>query len=409
MGYPWLMSVHAMTAIIVCYLIFAPRLFRMSRAHGYITPGDFVMQRFRSRGLRLLVTVCMIFALANYTLAQLKVMGHAAVGLSGGRITALQGVMALAIIMVVYETLGGMRGVVWTDAIQGLLLLFGFGALMVLVWQHLGGLGVATEALVEMAPDKLVVPDLRTCATWLSFVLLVGIGGSVYPQAIQRIYAARSERTLQRSLAVMSLLPLLTTLVVFSLGITAIVHYPGLDKSGSDQVLALILKDVMVTGPLGYWTVVLLLAAVLAALMSTADSALLAISSMVSRDIYGGLINPEASEAAQTRLGKVTSWVVISAMVWVSTQEDLTLVRLLVIKFEVLIQVAPAFFLGVRWARLGGRAVFAGLVVGLCVSLGLWALGAKPAGFHPGIVGLVANVLTIVIVQRLDASPQAQA
>jgi Na+/proline symporter len=238
--------------------------------------------------------------------------------------------------------------------------------------------------------------------------LLVGIGGSVYPQAIQRIYAARSERTLQRSLAVMSLLPLLTTLVVFSLGITAIVHYPGLDKSGSDQVLALILKDVMVTGPLGYWTVVLLLAAVLAALMSTADSALLAISSMVSRDIYGGLINPEASEAAQTRLGKVTSWVVISAMVWVSTQEDLTLVRLLVIKFEVLIQVAPAFFLGVRWARLGGRAVFAGLVVGLCVSLGLWALGAKPAGFHPGIVGLVANVLTIVIVQRFDALPKAQ-
>ncbi|MBW2458173.1 MAG: sodium:solute symporter family protein [Deltaproteobacteria bacterium] len=407
-GFPWLMSVHAMMTMVVGYLVFAPRLQRLARKWNLITPGDYLLRRFGSHPLRILATLCMVYALANYTLAQLKVMGHAVAGLSGGRIDPFWGVVVLAVIMVLYETLGGMRSVAWTDAVQGLLLFFGFGLLLYLAWTTLGGLPTATAKIVEQVPKKAAVPDASMCVYWLSMVVLVGIGGSVYPQAIQRIFAAKSGQTLRRSLAFMSVMPLVTTGAVLVLGIIAIPLYPGLDATGSDQVLALVLRDVMTASTFGYWTVVVLLAAVVAALMSTADSALLSISSMVVKDLYGPYLRKQATEEHLTNVGKIVSWVVIAVLVYIATLEELTLVRLLEIKFEVLIQVAPALYLGTTWRKLDGRSVLAGMVVGLTIALGLWALQSKPLGFHPGVLGLFANTLVTVALGLRAPRPATQ-
>jgi SSS family solute:Na+ symporter/sodium/pantothenate symporter len=300
--------------------------------------------------------------------------------------------------MVIYETLGGMRSVAWTDATQGALLFVGFLALLVLAWTTLGGLPNAAAHLAAEAPEKIAVPARRQSAYWLSMVALVGVGGSVYPQAIQRIYAAKSGGALRRSLGFMAVMPLVTTGAVVVLGIIAIPLYPGLAGAESDQVLALILRDVLRSGPLGYWTVVLLLGAVVAALMSTADSALLSISSMVVRDLYGAYLRPRAEEAHLTRVGKLVSWVVIALLVYVSTRENLTLVRLLEVKFEVLIQVAPAFYLGTTWRKLDRVAVLSGMLAGLAVALGLYAVDLSLGGFHAGVVGLAVNTLVTVTV-----------
>jgi SSS family solute:Na+ symporter/sodium/pantothenate symporter len=398
------MIMHALIFIVVGYLVFAPRLYQASRREGFITPADYVQFRFPSHALRLLVTLCMLFALANYTLAQLKVMGIAVEGLSGGRLSALEGVVILAAVMVVYETLGGMRSVAWTDAIQGVLLFLGFALIWLLAENRLGGLAAATREIQVLAPHKTAVPGLEACLAWLSFVILVGIGASVYPQAIQRIYAARSSRTLRRSLSVMAVLPLFTAMTVIALGIIAIAHYPGLSDSESDQVLALILRDVMATGAFGYWVVVMVLAAIVAALMSTTDSALLSISSMISRDIYGAYIRRQAGEAELTRIGKYASWLVIAAMVWVSTLEDLTLLGLLVLKFEILIQVAPAFYLGTTCPQLRASAILGGLLAGLAVSLTLWALDAVPYGIHPGVIGLFVNLAIVAVIHMIKSN-----
>ena len=79
-GLTWLVILHAMIFVVVGYLLFAPRLQQVARNHLLITPPDYVFLRFPSPALRLIVSLCRIFALANYTLAQLKVMGHAVVG-----------------------------------------------------------------------------------------------------------------------------------------------------------------------------------------------------------------------------------------------------------------------------------------------------------------------------------------
>ena len=400
-GFLWVVSVLFMFSIIVGYLLFAPRLVALARKHGFITPADYITHRFKSSLLSLLSTVLMIYALCNYILAQLKAMGSAVEGLTDGSIPAAHGIIFLAVIMVVYETLGGMRSVAWTDVLQGIVLLVGFTILIFIIPQMGGGLTAVVEKLGQIDPAKVQVPSLQGSNTWISYIFLLGCGAAIYPQALQRLYASRSVTALKRSLALMAFMPLTTTLIALVCGLIAIVVLPGLAKGETDQVLARLCAVIMSQSELGYWLVVVVFAAVLAALMSTADSALLSISSMFTRDIYRPYFRPDSNEEELTHVGKVASWIIIALLVWVAIGVDQTLVRLLELKFEILIQVVPCFFLGLYWQRLSAQTALTGMLVGLGIALGLtgagrlgltWAGQPLVWGFHAGVIGLFANI-----------------
>ena len=406
-GLDWTVSVLFMFSIIVGYLIFAPRLVAVARKARFITPSDYIWHRFRSPVLTLLSTLLMIYALCNYTLAQLKAMGAAVEGLTDGAVPSAYGIVALAIIMVVYETLGGMRSVAWTDVIQGTVLLVGFAILLVVIPQLGGGLPAVIEKLSELDPPKVQVPPLEACNTWISYILLLGCGAAIYPQAIQRLYASRSVKVLKQSLAFMAFMPLTTTLVALICGATAIVVLPGLESAETDQTLARLCALVMEQSETGYWLVVIVFAAILAALMSTADSALLSISSLFTRNIYEPYIQPRLSSSGDGEgrliyMGKLCSWVMMGILVFVAIGTEKTLIRLLELKFEILIQIVPCFFLGLHWKRLAAGTVLGGMVVGLVISLALWTTGiTRLWGFHPGVLGLAANFLFCVVGRSL--------
>ena len=84
----------------------------------------------------------------------------------------------------------------------------------------------------------------------------------------------------------MAFAPLFTALIAVIVGIYALAYVPGLEGNSSDQALTRILSIIQQNSILGYWLTIILYAAILAAMMSTADSALLSISSMLSKDIY---------------------------------------------------------------------------------------------------------------------------
>ena len=412
-GYAWTMSVHFMTAVIVFYLLLAPKLQARARVRGFITPADYLQDRFAYAPLSVLASVVMIVALSNYLLAQLMAMGRAVEGLSAGTVVHLGheaflvlpadvyiwAVVALALIMVVYETLGGLRAVAWTDVLQGVVLMLGFVILTVLVFVYFGG--PETSALKILAQEggaeKLQPPGWAMSREWVSYIFVVGIGAALYPQAIQRLYAARSPAVLRRSLQVMAFLPLTATLIAVFIGITALAHFPGLEGAEADRVLAVVFRDLQSQGGVGYWLVVVLFSAVLAAIMSTADSALLSISSMFSSDLYRRAV-PGAGESSLTMVGKVSSWVLIVILVVLAIRlRDTTLLKLLDRKFDLLVQLSPAFFIGLHWSGLRSRPVFTGLVAGLVIALGLaFGVSGKPWGIHAGLYGLPVNLVIAV-------------
>jgi solute:Na+ symporter, SSS family len=406
-GFSWITSVHFMTAIIVGYLLFAPQLHRLSQVHGFITPNDFLHYRYQHRGMDILAPILMILALGNYLLAQLMAMGRALQGLTSmpSETAYIVGVLLLGSIMLVYETLGGFRAVAWTDVLQGVILMIGFSILIYLIHSKYGSLAAATQTLLEGDHEtrmKALPPGDVGSRNWLSYVLLFGLGASLYPQALQRIYAARSSRVLRNSLVVMAFLPMTTAWIAVMVGVTGAANVPGLDAIQSDRILTILCREVQQSSALGYGLVIVLFAAILGALMSTADSCMLTISSMATKDIYLRFIQPNAKEARLTALGKWISWVLVGLLAWIAIYMNSrtgkpTLVRLLDLKFDMLVQLAPAFMLGMHWKKLHGSAVFWGLLSGLATTFLLYGNAwVKESGFHQGLFGLVVNLVVAI-------------
>lgn len=400
-GLSFLVCVHFMTAVVICYLLFAPQLFRLSRERQFLTPGDFIYYRYQSQALRIIVTLIMIFALANFTLAQMRTLGTAFAGISQGRVPMWAGVVGLALVMLIYESLGGMRSVAWTDAVQGGMLLVGFLVLTGLAFSQFGSIPDAIEKLAGNPETlhKIKRPDAEGARNWMSFILLVGFGAAIYPQAVQRVYAAKNVGALKCSLAVMAFMPLVTALVSVVIGLLMAARLPDLGKgfagSGpipSETVLTQMCAEIMRQSAFGYWLVVVIFAALLAAVMSTADSALLSISSMITHDIYRQTFRPHSDQAHLARIGKNITWVLMIPIVWAALAYEGNLIQLLKIKFELLVQCAPAIYLGVHCKSLDARTVIWGLVVGLSATLALAALNWNVvSGVHSGVIGLAFN------------------
>ena len=396
-GWYFLVGVTFMIAIVAGYLIYAPKLFPISKKHGFITVGDYINFRYNSQTLTYIVVGISIFALSNYMLTNLKAIGYIMEYVTGGGIGFTEGIIFMAIIMVIYETLGGMRSVAWTDAIQGVLLFVGVIIIFSVVMVHYGSLSDNTALFLQNQPDLFDIPTLSNQITWISVLILIFFGISVYPQAIQRIYSAKNEITLRRSLSLMVIMPLLTTLPLIIIAIIGSAHFPELDKAGSEQIILLMLSKLTSIEGMSI-VITLFVAAAVAAIMSTVDSAMLAIASLFTQDIYYKQ-NPQASQKRLTYVGKIFSWFIMAVMVVLAINIPSTIWWLIQIKLEVLVQIAPAIMLGVHYKNLRHTSILYGLLAGLTFTLVfiLTPLPSKPFGFHAGVLGLLVNFSVIWI------------
>lgn len=399
-GWFFLVGVTFMIAIVAGYLLYAPKLYPMSKKHGFITIGDYINFRYNSQALTYLVVGISIFALSNYMLTNLKAIGYIMEYVTGGAIGFTEGIIFMAIVMVVYETLGGMRSVAWTDAIQGILLFVGVIIIFSVVMVHYGSLNENAALFLQTQPELFKEVALSNQITWLSVLILIYFGISVYPQAIQRIYSAKNETTLRRSLSLMVLMPLLTTLPLIIIAIIGSAHFPDLNKAGSEQIILFMLNKLTHIEGMSI-VITLFVAAAIAAIMSTVDSAMLAIASLFTQDIYHKR-NPNASQKKLTYIGKVFSWLIMAFMVILAIYLPSTIWWLIQMKLEILVHVAPAIMLGLHFKNIDRKSIIYGLLIGLSVTLAflLTPLPSKPFGFHAGVIGLIFNFLTIYLHHR---------
>ena len=403
-GYAFLVSVTFMMSVIGAYLIYAPKLHRLSKKNKFITVGDYIEHRYRSPILTIFITIVCIITVGSYILTNLKAIGYIVEATTGGRVTFVQGIIALSLIMVIYETLGGMRSVAWTDAIQGILLIAGCIFIFWGIEYQYGGISAVAEKLVSSRSEMWHPPDFAQKRLWLSTIIIIFFGISIYPQAIQRIYAAKDAKTLKRSFQIMIFMPFVTTFFLIIVGMVGMDRFPGLDKQGSEEITMLLLNDMAMHIPGIKFFIILFLSAAVAAIMSTVDSALLAISSLFTQDIYRR-IKPAASQSHLTGTGKIFSWGIMAFMAYFATCLPQTIWRLTEMKLEVLCQVAPAIFLGLHIKSLSGRSILSGLSVGIAVTLFIMfsknmgiPIMPKPWGIHAGVWGLAANFTTVTLV-----------
>lgn len=408
MGFFWLQSITFFILIVIGYLLFAPRLYVLSKKYNFITPSDFIEQRFKNKGVTILASLLMLYGLCNYLLEQIVAIGQGVSGLTGGTVPYQAAVLFFVTIMVIYGWLGGMRSVAYTDTMQGIALLFGVIILLIGSIIYFGGLKSATEYAAVVSPEKLGVPDFNGVVGWFSMLILVTIGAAIYPHAIQRIYAAGSELSLKRSLTWMAWAPFITSGFVFIIGIIGIQAFPNLTEGESEQLVGMMANHIASQNGFFYWAMILLFGGIIAAIVSTADSVLLTLSSVISKDIYARYINKNASDKKQILVGKITGVVLIIFLLIIAWYPPATLYRIFILKFELLIQVAPAFILGLYWKNMHAKAVFIGMAVGTVVASYMAFAGLKPFGIASGLWGLFINTILSVVLSFMMKQTEAE-
>jgi SSS family solute:Na+ symporter/sodium/pantothenate symporter len=409
-GYQALVLVTLLSAAVGAFIVYAPKLYRLSKKHKFITPADYVHFRFKNTTLTLFAAALCLMALANYILTNLKAIGYIVVSVTGGVIPFAYGVIALSLVMVIYETMGGMRSVAWTDSLQGIILMFGVITIFITIQIEYGGFQFIYNAIQTSDPQKFIPPNFNQKLSWLSTICLGFFGISLYPHAVQRIYSANNEGTLKKSIQIMAFMPIITTLFMVVVGLTALSLFPGLDRQASEGATLLVLKDLSQRGAIGTGMMVLFLSATIAAIMSTVDSALLSMSSIITKDFYTRF-RPLKTQAELTRIGKMISWAIMAFSVYLAIVLPQTIWRLLEIKLELLIQISPAIFLGLYFKKITSRSILWGMTFGTLFAVSTMVanklgldIPAKPFGVHAGVWGLIINLAIVFILEKINQS-----
>jgi SSS family solute:Na+ symporter/sodium/pantothenate symporter len=406
-GYQALVLVTFLSSAVGAFIVYAPKLYRLSKKYNFITPADYIHFRFKNTKLTLFAASLCLIALANYILTNLKAIGYIVVSVTGGVIPFAYGVIALSLVMVVYETMGGMRSVAWTDSLQGIILMFGVITIFITIQIEYGGFEFIYNAIQTSDPQKFIPPNFTQKLSWLSTICLGFFGISIYPHAIQRIYSANNEGSLKKSIQIMAFMPIITALFMVVVGLTALALFPGLDRQTSEGATLLVLKDLSQRGAIGSGMMVLFLSATIAAIMSTVDSALLSMSSIITKDFYKRF-RPAKSQAELTNIGKMISWAIMAFSVYLAIVLPQTIWRLLEIKLELLIQISPAIFLGLYYKKIKASSILWGMTLGTLFAVGTMVanklgmdISAKPWGIHAGVWGLIINLTIVFILEKI--------
>jgi SSS family solute:Na+ symporter len=262
------------------FLVIGRRINALSRERGYITPADFIADRYGSPLLRKLFSLVMILFTLPYIAIQAIASGRSLESLVG--LPYWGGALLVTGVSVLYVALGGLRSDVWTDVVQGLMMILFTLAAFIIIAVKSGGFVSAHQQAFAANPALASRPGAdgsMVYGVWLGYLVMWLFADPMFPQLFQRFMAARNEQALNTAAV---LYPLVTTLLFFltvSIGVMGRATLPGLSAAESDNVFPLLLQR-HVGGVLS----VLLLSGGMAALMSTLDSQLLTLSSMISLD-----------------------------------------------------------------------------------------------------------------------------
>ncbi|MBB6431710.1 sodium:solute symporter family protein [Algisphaera agarilytica] len=322
---PMLYALNLPVAAAAIFII-GNRIRAAGRKHGFITPADMIIHHYGdSRLLRVLVVLTGALYAIPYIIMQVKAGGELAEGLfkdtppfhlMGMEITIYEaGVFTLALITMLYVLVGGMRSVAWTDVAQGLLLLSAMLVSGLAIFYALDGPGNYFKQVTQLDGEFLTMPAFGqrfNATSALTFCLFASLASVIQPSQWMRFYSARNRDTLRKtSIIFATVLPLCFLVGVFLVGLGGQVLFPtGSEEAAAslarpDQIVILVISQTLpeLFSTFGVFVVTLILVAVMAASMSTADSALHALSGIATRDIYKPL-RPQSTEAERTWFGR---------------------------------------------------------------------------------------------------------
>jgi SSS family solute:Na+ symporter len=386
----WLLFTGLLGAWLSAVLII-PRIKTRNADRGLLTYPDLLRRSFGPR-VALLAAVISGVGYLGFTGAQVLAGAKLAAGtIFTDRVWGLDplefSLLAIAGVTILYTVLGGLKAVIYTDSVQWLILLGGL--ILVTIPSALHEIGGWARLRAELPASHFSLANISvaTLVNWLVTIVPIWlIGMTLY----QRIYACPDTRTARRAWYLAGLLeyPVMAFMGVV-LGMCARVMFPDAE---SEMALPMLIRDVL---PIGVTGVVV--AAYFSAIMSTADSCLMASSGHVVNDLLHRHLLPGLSDRGLMRLSQLATAVIGVLAVLLASRFTMVLdVILYAYAFMVSGLFAPTlamFF----WPRATGAAAFWSMLAGggftLTANLAGWDM---PGGLDPTLFGILLSGAVLV-------------
>ena len=389
----WLIAVSALSILMVSFLM-VPKVKRWSDKVSGLTTGDMFEARFDRRTGTL---AAIVVGIAWFTFVGGQII-------AGGKLLQVTLDMDLTFavvlaggIILAYTALGGLKAVIYTDVFQMFVLMIGilFIAVPIGLWQ-VGGIGALVEHF-EASPETASLVDWGA-VTWLQ---LTNWFFAIFPvwfisiAAMQRIVAARDEKTARRAFFLTGV-PIEWPLFAVGstlIGLIARMLIPELDDP--ELATPMIIMELLPAGIAG-----VVIAAYIAAVMSSADSCLIGPVAIFTNDIYKKRLRPSASDADLVRVARMATLVLgvlaIGTAYLIPNVLDLIL-------YAYTFGAAGIFFpmLGLLfWRRTTAAGAFWSMLLGGSSAV-IWAAIGEPFGIAASYAGWVIGLPALVLVSLL--------
>jgi sodium/proline symporter len=396
MGKTWI-AVGLALGYTLSWIFEAPRLRRFSIVAGdSITIPQYLTNRFlsKSKALQIICAVIFLFAYAIYAASSIKACGTLFNTVIG--VNATVAMYLAAFIIVSYTFLGGFSAVCWTDFFQGLLML---GALLVAP--------IFAWVLVKSGSSEVAAAAPVPAGYWNMFTgwsdILSGLGWGLgyfgMPHIIIRFMSVRSGKDIKKS----RVIGITWTVIILIFSVLA-----GLigrmflgDISDSSVVFISMVRTIFPAVASG-----ILLSAILAAAMSTADSQLLASASAFAADVYKPVFRKKASDTEMLWAGRIVVVVIaVVALLIASAPNSGTIMSLVGNAWGVFgAAFGPVIMLSLFWKRFTFGGAIAGIVVGAGVDI-LWLAFLSGTGLYEIIPGFIAGLIAAYLVSVIGKAP----
>jgi Na+/proline symporter len=389
---------------LISYLLLAKPLREASGKFGTVTLSDFIGLRYRSEGVRVLATIGIIIGLTGYMMTNLKALGSIGEIVFGWNYAVSLTIGTVVVGM--YVVMGGMLAAAATDAFQSILMIVASVAMMVVGVIACGGFTAMHNTLASVDVDllKFVHDGEGTSYTiwWaLGTVFLYALGVSGQPHVVNKFCQIQNTKMLKISMIIgvgtYFLVGLSHYTGVAARALTIKGNFPHLLKN-TDLVSSTFTMQMMPAPVAGC-----ILAAILAAIMSTTSSIILTISSAFTKDLcFKYLVKSPLTPQKELFYARAASllFVVISyclvfnppaLVVWMGYGAWGILAATLF----------PLIVFGVRWKRGGRIAAYCGIIAGLIGSFGLvllqYGFGVK-FSIPPAIIGFAGAIVVYFVV-----------
>ncbi|KON89809.1 sodium/panthothenate symporter [Sporosarcina globispora] len=385
-GLGWVLL--AMSQVVTGYfvlMVLGKKFAITARKYNAVTLIDFLKERYNSKWVVWLSSLSIIIFLFSAMAAQWVGGARLIESLTG--LSYLSALFIFAASVMVYVVIGGFRAVAVTDAVQGGIMFIGTLILLIAVIVAGGGIPNIISDLSSENPNLITPFGFDGGLTPLyvsSFWILVGVGVVGLPQVAVRAMSYKNARAMHRAIIIGTIVVGFIMLGMHLIGVFARPILPGIEVG--DKVMPMIAMEVLPP-----WLAGIVLAAPMAAIMSTVDSLLLLVSSAIVKDVYINYIKPDAEEGTIKKMSfAVTALLGILVCIMALSPPDL-LIWLNLFSFGGL---EAAFIwpvvLGLYWAKGNRYGAVSSMITGTASYILFHT-------FYPNAFGMNTVVLPIAL------------